>query len=514
MNFDLATLFETTYIYYAGFFLTLNLIVWTFYKLISRVLTFFSKISIFVLFCSLFISLRVPLFFLKLSGSENIIGLANAFLVAGLVYLCFKILDLLLIYLVLKENKQFDLPPLLHNIITGLLYLIIILVILRTAFNINLTPLLATSAVFSMVVGLALQDILKNLFSGIILSLEQPFKVGDWIEVNNKRGQVIDISWRTTKIKTPTHDCMIIPNDTISKAELINFYQPTKLHMEKISISASYNSPPSVVKTSLMKVIKQVKRIRRRPAPDVFLLGYHDFSIEYEMRFWISDFDDRVRIKNEILSLVWYQFRRDNITIPYPVRNINLHNIPQVSEEERKSLQVTNLLPILREVPILKPLSPEELLTLAEQVHIDTYTENEVIFTEGEAGDSFFIIRQGEVSVSKTGVDNELYTITRLSAGTFFGEVALLTGGQRSATVTALIDSELIVVDRDTFQQILNADPSIAEELSQVLYLRQQETRDKLEVWKDKFANSSPKLESSHNLLKRIRHFFGLSKGP
>ncbi len=510
MNLNISQLLTSAYLIYFLVLFGINLVNWIIYKIFTRFSDFFTSFKAAYVFLSLYLSLRLPLMFLEISNQENLTAFAGAFIVAALIFFLFKLLDIFVFDFILGEKKHLYLPPLLHNIILWLVYLIATLSLLKALFNVNLTPILATSAVFSMVIGLALQNILVNLFSGIILSVEQPFKIGDWVEINGRRGQVVQIDWRTTKLKNGLNDLVVIPNGGISQAEIINFYKPTRLHMEKINIGVSYRNPPSRVKDALLEIVGQIKGVRRRPAPEVFMTDFNDSSINYELRIWLDDYKDRLKINNDINTLIWYQFRRKDIEIPFPIQDVNLHTVSQIPEEEKQAALVKEITPTLLSVPILKPLSQKEITRLAGKVGYHTFAGNEIIFQENEPGDSFFIVKNGAVEICKEGSNNELLPIVQLKEGDYFGEMSLLTGERRTATVRALADTELIVIGKTVFQEILTSNPSIVEKLSYVLYDRQQETREKMLRIKEILNQAPPKIESHSSLLKSIRRFFGI----
>jgi len=184
---------------------------------------------------------------------------------------------------------------------------------------------MVTSAVFSAVVGLAFQDILVNFLSGLIISLEKPFQIGDWVMVGEKDGRIADIAWRTTKLRTRENDYIIIPNSIIAKGQIINFYRPSRLHMVKTTVGVHYDIPPLKVKQILLRAARETGGVVESPQPEVHLQEYGDFKIDYELRIWIDEYENLPEIEDALHTSIWYLFKRDKIIIPFPIRTVHLH---------------------------------------------------------------------------------------------------------------------------------------------------------------------------------------------
>ncbi|MFH1288570.1 MAG: mechanosensitive ion channel domain-containing protein [bacterium] len=225
------------------------------YLAISNYITALRKLSKSSILISLAISIKLFIIITK-TPILYISDISDGLIFFTGVFLFIQIMDLLVSNLLSAKHRA-NIPPLLHNIVLWAIYIIVVLFILRTYLDFNITPLLATSAVFSMVIGLALQDLLINLFSGIVLSLEKPFNIHDWVSVNNNIGKVFEITWRTTKIRLRSNDFVIIPNAAIIKQEIINFSVPTKAHERKIDIGLSYSTPPNKAKHAILEAIKK-----------------------------------------------------------------------------------------------------------------------------------------------------------------------------------------------------------------------------------------------------------------
>ena len=179
----------------------------------------------------------------------------------------------------------------------------------------------------SIVIGLALQDTLGNLFSGIALLFERPFTEGDWIEVDSVKGKVIEINWRSVHILTRELEMLVIPNAVLAGATIRNYRRPQRLHVEVVEVGFSYNDPPNKVKQVMKEIALSTKGVLERPEPVVQTISYDDSSIGYKVRLFLSDYDRVPQIRDEFVTRVWYAAERYNLNIPFPIRTL-YHNPP------------------------------------------------------------------------------------------------------------------------------------------------------------------------------------------
>jgi hypothetical protein len=208
----------------------------------------------------------------------------------------------------------------------ALVYLVTALVTLKLRFPaFDIGPLLATSAVTSLVLGLALQPILANFFAGLVISLERPFRINDWIRVGeHQEGRVVAITWRTTHLRTRDNDNIVIPNAKLAEDRVHNFYYPHPLHLERIRVPVHYKEPPYRVRRVLTDCAAGVPGTLDKPSPDVYLIAFEDSAVIYELRVWIDDVANAPRIASDLRARAWEELRRAGMTIPYPTRTLHL----------------------------------------------------------------------------------------------------------------------------------------------------------------------------------------------
>lgn len=234
-----------------------------------------------------------------------------------------RALGLLYFDIFLRTTRGVRLPPLIPKVIIWNAYALAGLLLFKTVWpNVEMTGILATSAVTSLVLGLALQPILGNFFAGVVISLEKPFRINDWIKYNDVEARVAQINWRTTHLRTRDNDNLVVPNRSIANAEIINYFYPHPLHMERLYVGVHYRTPPYRVKAALLHAVARVKDVLEKPSPAVFLVSFDDSAITYEVRIWIEDIAHKPRINSHVRSEIWEEFRRRGITIPFPIRTL------------------------------------------------------------------------------------------------------------------------------------------------------------------------------------------------
>ena len=231
----------------------------------------------------------------------------------------------LVLFDVYLQARGVRLPPLLPKVAMGAVYFVAAIIIVRAIWpEAPMTALVTTSAVTSLVLGLALQPILGNFFAGLVISLEKPYRINDWIRVDDTDGRVVEITWRTTRLRTRENDDLVIPNGEIANQRVLNYYYPNALHMSRIQVGVHYRTPPYRAKQALMDALENVPTVLKKPSPEVFLLSFDDSAITYEVRAWIEDVASEPRISSHVRSEIWEVFRRRGITIPFPIRTLEI----------------------------------------------------------------------------------------------------------------------------------------------------------------------------------------------
>lgn len=257
-----------------------------------------------------------------------VVARASVWLLA--IVLLVRALGYYVFHLLLERQWRVKVPPLLPRVTHALLYFIAALAIVTVAFpDAEIGPLLATSAVTSLVLGLALQPILTNFFAGVVIALERPFRINDWIQVGSHEGKVTSITWRTTHIRTRENDTVILPNASIAEQTLVNFLYPHPLHMSRVYVGVHYRTPPHRVRAAMLEAAARVDGVLDTPSTDVYVTSFDDSAITYELRSWVADMAPLPRIESELRQEIWDEFHRRGITIPFPIRTLEIAPRPR-----------------------------------------------------------------------------------------------------------------------------------------------------------------------------------------
>lgn len=450
----------------------------------------------------IFLLIRLGLQFIGDSAPKLYLYLHVTSLLVLALAIIRTVLKVFIVYFL--KTHTINMPKIMQDLLQLCTFLIVAIIILREHLKLD-TSILVTSSVLSIVIGLALQDTLGNFFAGLAIQMQRPFEEGDWILFNDKLGQIKEIDWRAIRMRTLDLDIIVIPNSEIAKSSLTNYSKPTKLHRVVIPIGISYNNPPNFVKQVILNILDEEPEVLSHPTPTILLVKYNDSSIDYEIRVYTENFSRYRDIMDSIYTKIWYKFKRNDIVIPFPIRDIYLHEVKPENEYEK----LQNIIHTLKTVDFLNHLSDEELGTLAKGVILQKFAANEVVIKQGESGTYFYLINEGEVEVIITDDDGNTTTLKKLSCPAFFGELSLLTGSKTNATIVALSDCEFITISPETFKSILMTNPHIAHKVSTIITNRQIEVELSAKS-KTTEELASEIAEKSSNLLNRIKRFFGL----
>jgi len=410
----------------------------------------------------------------------------------------------------LIRSKKYRAPRLLKEIASVILFGIVIVIVIQNTLKIQVTTVLATSALITVVLGLALQETLGNLFAGLALQLDPPYRQGDWIRFGDIFGRVEEVTWRATKLKTINNDYIIVPNGQIAKERVINHSFPEVPHATRVAVGVTYHAPPNRVAKVVQEAMINIPNVLHDPAVDVRVKEFQDFSINYEIKFFIRDFGLLEPTLAAVRKSLWYHLRRNDIEIPFPIRNVYMHG-PEQIEAQREKVQ-KRLAESVGNVYLFTALDDEERLMIAERLVELRYAHDELIIREGEKDESFFIIEKGTVEVYLDSTHGSRKVLTTLQEGDFFGEIALLTGQKRTANVRALTEVRVYRLDKDSFKEILESKPEILDEIGTVLSRR----KDQIDMILAESSGSHDQdlAMNSHaikqHILTRIRSYFGL----
>jgi small-conductance mechanosensitive channel/CRP-like cAMP-binding protein len=403
-----------------------------------------------------------------------------------------------LAFLLFRKRKGYEAPSLMRDLFSLVLYVTAGAVILKYTLDLSFAALLPGSALLGIVLGLALQDTLGNLFSGISLHADKPFQVGDVITVGKHTGVVTSVTWRAVKIKTFSNHIVLLSNTSIAK-ESIEVCPQNGQNARLVFFSAAYADSPVRVIHAVREAMREADNVLRYITPVVRIRNMGDSGVEYEVKYWLSDYSRYNDTDALVRQRIWYAFRRNGFTFPFPTRTLHLEP-PAAHDGDGRDTET--LAGLLSAVDIFAPLTPGELNALAASSSNRVFAPGETIIRAGDGGDSMFIVSRGGVDV-RVDSNGTPRTISRLGEGAFFGEMALLTGEPRTANVIAAEETEVLEIGHDAMRGLFQTNPGLVEALSHAI----NERRAGL------LANAAapPGDEETHDgLLSRIRRFFRL----
>ncbi len=451
------------------------------------------KLSVFLLLAYVALQLAFVIH-PALAGVDAVADLASPIRPLERLALTAAVINLLVIALInpLRQDRVRDgFPAIVQDaIVIGTLLLVATFVFKE--------QLLTTSAVGAVVVGFALQDTLGNAFAGLAIQSERPFSIGHWIRVGDFEGRVAEVTWRATKLRTKTGNFIIVPNNVIAKEAITNYSEPAVPTRLEIEIGASYQASLATVKAALHEAMAQTARVLKAPAPDVLLVGFDASSMTYRARFWIDDYEFDDEACDEVRVAIHYAFARRGIEIPYPIQVEYSRDFsgpdPATLQQQREQA--------LSEVDLFGSLTDQQRASIAAATVTRTYGDGEGIVRQGEPGDSMYVLCAGQVSVLLAPDRREVATIQK---GGYFGEMSLLTGESRSATVVARGETVVLELTADLFRRLGAESPHTVEQVGLAAATRREDL-DRLKA----DAGGAVASTAPTTLLARMKKFLRL----
>ncbi len=409
----------------------------------------------------------------------------------------------LILRTVFRGNTQTEVSSLLKTVFSIVVYIIAFFLIFQTQYpTISLAGIFTGSTIVGIIVGLALQETLGNLFAGIALQADQPFQVGDVLNIPNRGVGVVEtVSWRGLKIRTFQNKLLIISNAVLSK-EMIEVAPKGNLNARAVNFNTQYNMSPAKTVQVVRDALRGAENVSNKMRPNVRIRNLGDDGIDWEVKYWLDDYSKHHDTDALIRRNIWYAFNREKISFSFPTRRIHIQDKPeQVTLEEKINLNAERL----NGVPIFTPLTESETERLAGAAKTRIYAPGERIVRMGQEGHSMFVIVRGNVRVEITEGGKQKIVNT-LGENDFFGEMSLLTGQQRTATVVADEETEVLAIDKKALKPILEKNPQLVEMISEIIEER------KIGLEQAAKADDEASVVKSGGMMRAIRTFFGLGK--
>ena len=355
-------------------------------------------------------------------------------------------------------------------------------------WDIPVGSLMTTSGLLVAVIGLALKNMLSDLFNGISL----PVKVGDWVEIAGAKGRVIEISWRATKLVSTDHVVVVVPNTQFITNTVRNYTSERGYFRDHIKVTLPMTVTAYQASRILLGAANQVDTIAALPeAPEAKISGFNEHGVEWSLSYSIPDVGVSSTLRHRVQRSLMRDFFLSGIELP--AAHVEIHQ-PMATRDSAQPSEVM----FLRLIDLFCTLTETELRKICDQMQPRLLNGGTPVVRQGEVGDSLFIVHEGLLKVT-IETDNGLTEVGRIRPGQFFGEMSLMTGAPRSATVTPMVDSKAYEISRELLAPILRERPEVASLMSEVLAERQIANAPKLE-------NGHQQMEQRETLSQQILH--------
>ncbi len=367
-------------------------------------------------------------------------------------------------------------------------------------FDVPVGSLVTTSGLLVAMIGLALKNVISDAFTGLAL----PIKIGDWIEVDGQTGRVVEISWRATRLQTLDRVTVIIPNTHLTAKPFRNFSLPEPYYRDSFRVVLDPSVTTHQAERILLGAARQVEAIQAIPyRPDVRITAFTERGIEWELRFFVPDAEKAVRVRHQVHRNLLRNLHYSGIALPYPVI------VRRTAQPNERAYEPADDIRFLRGIELFDSLSDDELRAISDKLAPTLKLAGQALVRQGEAGDSLFVLREGllSVTIAKPDGGGEI-EVAQLAPGSFLGEMSLLTGAPRSATVTPITDSMCYEITREIIGPLMESRPEMAQQLSDVLAERQLRNAAKLEASAQTVETQKKSL--TEQILRRINSLFRL----
>jgi small-conductance mechanosensitive channel/CRP-like cAMP-binding protein len=444
-----------------------------------------------------------------LVGSQTITMMVRELI---LFVIAFAVIRVFMIFVLSTLLARLAVPRILSEFLLVILLVVYALFRLK-AIGVNLAGIVTTSAVLSAALAFSAQETLGNLWAGISLQLENTLRLGDWVKIGNETGQVVSIRWRSMAIATNNNETIVIPNSSLMKDKVIVLGrrgEEKTCWRRWVAFQVDYDYPPARVCAVVTEALQraEILNVTHDPPPMCLCDKFDDSGAEYVAVYQLIDPKREWPTKSDVLVHVYAALARANMPIPFPRQVVEI-----LRGRQREKMRVEDLRKraVVDEVELFASLTSAEKDTLARQLRTAPYVSDDVVCRQGEPADSLYILAQGQVHVVGDAPDGTTrHKFATLTAPAYFGEMGLLLGAPRGATVLASGDVMCYQLDKRGFDAILKARPELATAMSEVLAKRQAANVATLQAL-DAEQRARHATGAAAEIVRKIRDFFGLA---
>jgi small-conductance mechanosensitive channel/CRP-like cAMP-binding protein len=420
-------------------------------------------------------------------------GLVVLFCLANLVIY-------LLVDIYLYHRSRREAPSLVREILSVAVYLFFAIVSLRVIFSIEISSIVTTTTVLTAAVAFAMQSTLGNILAGFSIQIDRLLRLRTWVSIHDKNifGQVLNVGFRYTTLRSLENNLVLVPNSTFTQNIVTSFgnREDENKVAVNLTVSLGYDLPPERAKEILLGVLTGEKSILAEPAALVRLRTFAESSIDYQLKFFLEDYSERDAVSDRVFSRTWYAVTREGFSFPFPHRQvIETQSAPPFV------FPVETVAQGIGKVELFSMLDESEVLLLAEKARVRVFGPGEIVVKQNDGGDSLFLVMKGRLQA----LVNEI-RVGELAEGNVFGEMSLLTGEPRKATVAAESQVILVELSREIIEPLIRRKPEIMEALGAILAHREIANEQSLR----EADRAMEEVRKCAEYVQRLKRFFGL----
>lgn len=421
----------------------------------------------------------------------------------------------LFLFRIILPSININLPSILADVIVFITYLIWIMMQLHFV-GLDLEGIVTTSAVLTAIIAFSMKDTLGNLLGGIALQWDHSLKCGDWIQINDIEGKVVDIRWRAIFVETRDWETVVIPNSMM----MMNSFKVLGERIGEpiqwrrwIKFNIDYKVPPAKVIKIAEDAIRtaDIPNLSRTPSPNCLFMNYETSYGYYALRYWLTDLAADAPTDSLVRTHIFSALERAGISPALSKQQLYLTKENDKHEAIENEKEIKHRISILKKLNLFSSFKTDELHHIANELIYTPFSRAETITRHGDIDHWLYIIITGTAGVylkNQAGLTEQAFT---LKHGDIFGEMGLMTGEPRAATVIAEDEMICYRLNKHGFSDVVHTRPEIIEEISHVLVEHKNalnQTRQKLDSKSELLKNKKHRLE----LISRIRNFIGINE--
>ena len=421
----------------------------------------------------------------------------------------------LALFKVLLPRVRIQISSILADILVIISYVIWAFFRLNVA-GVELTHLVTTSAIITAVLAISMQDTLGNLLGGLALQMDNSLEIGDWIKIDDLSGQVQDIQWRYTAIRTRNGELVVVPNSQLMKGRYYILCDQQSEHpawRRSIDFNVDLAVPPARVIQLVESDIAaaSIANVAFTPPPSCVLMGFGAGYAHYVLRYWLLDplLDDPT--DSEVRVHVLAALQRSGIRLATDDHTIHLVEEGLAHQERVRDREMKRRLQAINAIELFARLADTEKAHLAEHLINAPFAKGDIITRQGAVAHWLYIIIDGEAEAWWQPPEGPRRLLEKRGPGSVFGEIGLMTGAPRRATVIATTAVEAYRLDKTGFQEIIQARPELADTLSGILEDRLRRFNELEQGYYEGRNLAAQQTPARADIGRKIREFFGLN---